>query len=78
MQDQFTCRHTERRPVENRSTDWDGNEVIDVEMKEFSTMEDLDLHRVQCTLCGKVDYYSAAARAFYEQGIRSPGITGLE
>ncbi|WP_176000148.1 hypothetical protein [Burkholderia vietnamiensis] len=76
--DQDTCPHTEQRPVENRSIDWDGNEVVDVERVEFSTMDDIDLHRVKCRLCGKIDYYSGAARAFYEDGIKSPGISGLE
>lgn len=46
MRDQDTCRHTEQRPVENRSIDPDGNEVVDVEHVEYSTMDDIDLHRM--------------------------------
>lgn len=77
-QDQDTCPHTEKRPVEHRWIDPDGNDVVEFENVEFSTMDDIDLHRMKCRLCGKIGYYSGAARAFYEQGIKSPGISGLE
>jgi hypothetical protein len=77
-QDQDTCPHTEQRPVENRWFDPDGNEVVEVDRVAFSTMDDIDLHRMKCRLCGKIGYYSGAARAFYEDGIKSPGISGLE
>ncbi|MBB5546638.1 hypothetical protein A8H39_01700 [Paraburkholderia fungorum] len=40
--------------------------------------EDIDLHRFRCRQCGRIGYYSGAARAFYEQRIKSPGILGLE
>ncbi|WP_241295722.1 hypothetical protein [Burkholderia stabilis] len=76
--DQDRCPHTEKRPVENRCIDPDGNEFVEFEDVEFSTMDDIDLHRMRCRLCGKIGYYSGAARAFYEQGIKSPGISGLE
>lgn len=35
------------------------------------TFVDLDLHRMKCTQCGKIRYYSGAARDFYESGIKS-------
>ena len=41
-------------------------------------MDDIDLHRMKCRICGKIAYYSGAARAFYEDGVKSPGISGLE
>lgn len=43
-----------------------------------STLEDLDLHRLKCTQCGEIQYYSKAAKDFFEKGIPSPGILGLE
>lgn len=40
--------------------------------------EDIDIHRFKCTHCGRIGYYSSAARAYHEEGTRSPGIDGLE
>lgn len=40
--------------------------------------DDVDLHRFRCRQCGRIGYYSGAARAFHERGIKSPGIPGLE
>ncbi|CAB3754066.1 hypothetical protein LMG29542_02237 [Paraburkholderia humisilvae] len=77
-QEQAACPHTEQRPVENQWIDPSGNEAVEVERIAFSTMDDIDLRRMKYRLCGKVGYYSEAARAFYEDGIRSPGISGLE
>jgi hypothetical protein len=31
--------------------------------------EDIDLHRVKCSVCGGIGYYSSRARAFFEDGI---------
>lgn len=42
-----------------------------------STWQDLDLHRLKCSLCGKIKYYSKAAKDFYTKGIKSEGIKGL-
>lgn len=35
------------------------------------TFVDLDLHRMKCTQCGKIKYYSGAAHDYYENGIKS-------
>ena len=42
-----------------------------------STTVDIDLHRYKCTQCGEVMYYSGRARDYYEKGIKSDWITGL-
>ena len=43
-----------------------------------STTVDIDLHRYKCTQCGEVMYYSGRARDYYEKGIKSVWITGLD
>jgi hypothetical protein len=35
------------------------------------TFVDLDLHRMKCTQCGAIKYYSGAAHDYYEKGIPS-------
>lgn len=52
----------------------DGHWVYDT----VSLLTDVDLHRYRCTGCGWVGYYSGAARAFHEHGVRSdiPGLGG--
>jgi hypothetical protein len=72
------CDHLVYRDVKIVEEDWDGERTVRVERKPFSTEEDLDLHRTRCTQCGKIGYYSGAARAYFEEGKRSPGIKGLE
>ncbi len=42
-----------------------------------SLMRDIDLHRMKCSRCGEIGYYSGAARRFYEEGITS-NIKGLD
>lgn len=42
-----------------------------------STMDDIDLHRMKCSQCGTIGYYSGAARDFHEKGITSQ-IRGLD
>lgn len=42
-----------------------------------STTVDIDLHRYECTQCGKVMYYSSTAREHFENG-KSFNIKGLE
>ena len=37
---------------------------------------DMDLHRMRCSICGEISYYSEAARKFFEEGITS-NINGL-
>ena len=39
---------------------------------------DLDLHRYQCTQCKEIFYYSGRARDYYEKGIKSEWIKGLD
>lgn len=41
-----------------------------------SSFIDLDTHRLICTLCGKIEYYSNAAREWFEGGIPQ-GYPGL-
>lgn len=77
--DPSTCTHTRMEYVWEEDEDPETGEMVGhYEQQEFSTEEDLDLHRTKCSQCGKIGYYSGAARAYYEQGIRSPGIPGLE
>lgn len=40
-----------------------------VDESEESLMVDIDLHRMQCSQCGHIGYYSQAARDFYEKGV---------
>lgn len=40
-------------------------------------MVDIDTHRMKCSRCGAIGYYSSAARNFYENGVVS-NIEGLE
>ena len=47
------------------------------EYDSVSTTVDIDLHRYKCTQCGEVMYYSGRARDYYEKGIKSDWITGL-
>jgi len=77
----MTCDHLEHLPdiwVENISP-WDGEDYGGWEYNRTRDLrEDLDLHRIKCSRCGHIDYYSGAARRFYEEGVRTPGVTGLE
>lgn len=57
---------------------WTGEIEGSYEEQSKSLYEDIDLHRAQCTRCGHILYYSYAARQYYENGIPSPGIRGLE
>lgn len=40
---------------------------------EYTTV-DLDTHRYKCTQCGKIMYYSGAAREYYETGVDRKGL----
>lgn len=77
----MTCKHekTNRYWVEDSiDPDWGtpvpGHWVCDT----VSLLKDIDLHRYQCTGCGHIGYYSNAARAFHEDGVRNeiPGLGG--
>ena len=69
MKDQDKCTHTkavggywksnpyyDARDDEGDAMDW-------VDEYEKKTFVDVDLHRYKCTQCGKMFYYSEAARA---------------
>jgi len=75
----MSCNH-ERRTEEwvTEVDDWYGHETSYWKYKTESTCVDIDLHRYKCTQCGEVMYYSGRARDYYEKGIRSEGIQGLE
>jgi hypothetical protein len=79
--DPATCDHTIHLPdcwVEWEDS-WTGEMMGEWEYNRTKSAEnDLDLHRTKCSLCGKIGYYSGAARKYYEEGIRTPGVTGLE
>jgi hypothetical protein len=57
---------------------YSGEAAGEYQTRTESCDEDIDLHRFRCNQCGRTRYYSSAARAFYEQGIKSPGVQGLE
>ena len=73
------CTHTRSVTVDNSYVDdWTGEKVYSYEYEERYTYEDIDLHRYRCTQCGEIGYYSGRARDYYEKGIKSKGIKGLE
>lgn len=73
------CGHTKTvRGIVRYIHPWTGELVEDIEYIEESCQADIDLHRYKCTRCGKIGYYSGAAKNFYEKGIKSKGIEGLE
>jgi len=80
----MSCTHTETVPgqwIDNPDYDMDddsGEAMYWEEGGEVPSTEDIDLHRYRCTECGKVKYYSEAARKYYEEGIKSPAIKGLD
>lgn len=43
--------------------------VYETKYDTWSTLQDIDTHRMKCSQCGKIEYYSGAARAFYEDGV---------
>ena len=50
----------------------DCHETEEVERwEECSLFEDLDTHRMKCSRCGEIKYYSKAAKDYYEKGIPS-------
>jgi hypothetical protein len=77
----MTCDHTIRLPDRyvTWEDDWTGEEHGEWEYNRTeSALNDIDLHRMKCSLCGKIEYYSGAARDYYEKGIPSPYITGFK
>lgn len=52
--------------------DWDtGLPVYERELVVQSTCEDISTHCWRCTQCGKIGYYSQAARDFYEDDVKN-------
>lgn len=58
---------------------WHTGEIEDASIwhsdHQADSFEDLDLHRMQCSQCGKIKYYSGSVRDYYEHGIPSPYVT---
>ena len=73
------CSHKKPTLFKEKRERWcsiieDWEEVVYEEWIEVSAFEDIDTHRMKCSLCGKIDYYSQSARNHYENGIPSPWI----
>ena len=73
------CSHKKTTLVKTPIEKWCNyhNDWIEVEVEnweEVSAFEDIDTHRLKCSLCGKIDYYSKSARDHYENGIPSPWV----
>ncbi len=77
MRNQETCSHSKDTSRYVTRETWD-DEVTEWVEETTSTMEDIDLHRMKCSKCGKIAYYSGAARNYYEKDVRSlvPGLNG--
>jgi hypothetical protein len=74
----MTCNH-QRENSRWVTRDYFGEEIDGEWVYEtVSTTVDIDLHRYKCTQCGEVMYYSSRARDYYEKGIKSEWITGLD
>lgn len=70
----MNCSHqrTQSRWI---TTDYFGEEIEGQwEYTTESTTVDLDTHRYKCTQCGKIMYYSGAAREYYETGVDRKGL----
>jgi hypothetical protein len=79
MQTDTICDHYERREFyDQRENERTGALEGEWKTEEKSLMVDIDLHRFQCSRCKQIGYYSGAAKAYYEEGKRAPGIQGLE
>lgn len=75
----MTCEHSRTWQVwEENVDDWTGTVHGEWVTKWESWDDDIDVHRFKCRRCGRIGYYSNAARNYYEKGERSPGIDGLE
>lgn len=68
----MTCTHTAvRRYLEIVSHDIDGEPEYDIVESKYDTVNDVDLHRYQCTQCNEMFYYSSRAREFFELGVEN-------
>lgn len=73
------CSHRKPILVKDTREEWidycqEWEEVEYTKWEEVSAFEDIDTHRMKCSLCGKIHYYSKTARDHYENGIPSPWI----
>ena len=77
----MSCSHSKKQPDRwvVLEDEWDGTDRSYWEYGlSYSTFADIDTHRMRCTQCGKIEYYSGRAREHYENGTSFPGIAGLE
>ena len=76
------CSHTKYvcGRWETSVDDWTGEEHEEwIDSYEESTVEDIDTHRMKCTQCGEIQYYSSRAKEYYEEGkTENSGILGLD
>ena len=75
----MACTHTRdtSRWIDEYEDHW-GTIEGHWEYSTENTYVDIDLHRYKCTMCNEVFYYSGRARDYYEKGIKSEWITGLD
>lgn len=64
--------------VDTSWTDDYGHHHSEGHWQTKSAQEDIDLHRFKCKRCGEIGYYSGAARAYHEDGVKTdiPGLGG--
>lgn len=75
----MACNHQRETSRWVETEDWyNGGTTGEWEYSTEYTTIDLDLHRYKCTQCGEIMYYSGRARDYYEKGIKSEWITGLD
>ena len=76
----MSCSHTKEEGGWMREYDEETGEPRKVwGIRTVSAYYDLDLHRYKCSMCGEIGYYSGAARAYHEDGVKSniKGLGGL-
>ena len=76
----MSCNHQREVSewIEEFENDWGNIEPRHWHYSTQSSTVDLDLHRYQCTQCKEIFYYSGRARDYYETGIKSEWIKGLD
>lgn len=79
MTSRSNCKHEREVSQYVEEENWYSGEVEGRwEYTTKSACVDIDLHRYKCTMCNEVMYYSGRARDYYEKGIKSDWITGLD